>query len=518
MKKQRWFLPTNTENLEIFLSQGVVTCAEGLGAAYVEDVMSDYPFGHVPFFLEGNLSNAVKRSQADDENLITCIIELDPSQILKMNIFAELIDNSYKEIDILKISEVENCELIFLPSPLPFQCIKSVIFETTAAKKEVSQQLEHSFGVFPYNFFLGGGVNKKLFKSDISNASLLSIDNNMSEGVGACIFNKKINYNKIFSLGGMLGLMFYQTKNGRESISSFEEACELSKLVNPLGDDFVLINDFFVGKHSKLNDYDLLTFKILGVLSENRTSSIGEIRQEILDYLNSDQGHSTWSVALQRIVDRHPDYMSPEALFSKLLDSYSVKENNNQKKLLMILTMYFFRDNTETMLKFYHEDFKQVDYTLFSMFFGIGNHYIGLPESIKKIRGLNFYISNCMAEYAHCENNIQVFKKVDKPKFIMKNIIKEKVDNNHNYDNFINWYCGFTNTNSSELMTWKQSKLKSIQIDEKGDITHFYKRPTIATKIDIDNLERQILASTIGNDKDLFDFNAVYDKYISIMK
>ena len=80
MKKQRWFLPTNTENLEIFLSQGAVSCAEGLGAAYVRDVMSDYPLGYIPFFLEGSLSTAVKKSQVDDENLITCIIELDFSR------------------------------------------------------------------------------------------------------------------------------------------------------------------------------------------------------------------------------------------------------------------------------------------------------------------------------------------------------------------------------------------------------------------------------------------------------
>jgi hypothetical protein len=514
MKKQRWFLPTNTENLEIFLSQGAVSCAEGLGAAYVRDVMSDYPLGYIPFFLEGSLSNAVKKSQVDDENLITCIIELDFSQILNMNIFVGLLDNAHKKIDILKLSE-EDCESIFLPSPLPLQCIKNIIFETTVEKKEASQQLGYTFGTFPDKFLLGGGKNKKLFKVNDDNASLLSIDNS---SVDVCILNKKINYDKIFSLGGMLGLMFYQTKNGRESISSFEEACKLTRSVNSLVSDYALINGFFTGKHPQLNDSSLLTYKILGVLSENRTSSIGEIRQEILDYLNSDQGHSTWAVSLQRIVDRHQDYMSPEGLFSKLIGSYSMKENNSQKKLLMILTMYFFRDNTETMLKFYHEDFKQVDYILFSMFFGIGNHYIGLPESIKKIRGLNFYISNCMAEYAHCENGIQVFKKIDKPKFIMKNIIKEKVDNNHNYDKFINWYCGFTNTNSSKLMTWKQSKLKGIQIDEKGEVTHFYKRPTIATKIDINNLERQILASTIGNDKDLFDFNMVYDKYASIMK
>lgn len=516
MKKQRWFLPTNTENLEVFLSQGVVSCAKGLGAAYVRDVMSDYPLGYIPFFLEGNLSNAVERSQVDDENLITCIIELDFSQILNMSIFVGLPDNVHKKIDILKLSE-EDCELIFLPSPLPFQCIKSVIFETTAAKKEVSQQLEYTFGIFPDKFFLGGGKNKKLFKVDDGNTGSLLIDNSgMDKSVDPFVLNKKIDYDKIFSLGGMLGLMFYQTKNGRESALFFEEACKFPKSVNPLANDYnyTLINDFFTGKRSQPNDYDSLTFKILSILSENRTSSIGEIRQEILDYLKSLKNSFKWAVALQRIVDRHQDYMSPEGSFSKLLD----KENNNQEKLLMILTMYFFRDNTETMLKFYHEGFKQVDYVLFSMFFGIGSHYIGLPENIKKIRGLNFYISNCMAEYSHCENDTQVFKKIDKPKFIMENIIKEKVDNNHNYDRFINWYCGFTNTNSSELMTWKQSKLKSIQIDEKGEVTHFHKRPTIATKIDINNLERQILASTIGNDKGLFNFNMVYDKYASIMK
>jgi len=67
-------------------------------------------------------------------------------------------------------------------------------------------------------------------------------------------------------------------------------------------------------------------------------------------------------------------------------------------------------------------------------------------------------------------------------------------------------------------MTWGQSKLKNIETDEKANITHKNVRPVITTKIDIDGLERQMLISTIGNDKDLFDFNAVFDNHASIMK
>jgi hypothetical protein len=278
------------------------------------------------------------------------------------------------------------------------------------------------------------------------------------------------------------------------------------------------MNNFFIGTPSAKDDYDLLNFKIFNILSENKTSSVGEIRQEIINCLNSDQSHLKWNSALQKIVDRHPDYMSPEGLFSKLMDSYIEKDSGQQKKILMILIMYFFRDNIETMLKFYHEDFKQVDYVLFSMFFGIGSHYIGLPNHIKKIKGLNLYMSNRMAEYGHRGHSVQTFKKIDDPIFIIKNLIKEKVKDNLNYDNFINWYCEFSNISSSELMTWGQSKLKNIETDEKANITHKNVRPVITTKIDIDGLERQMLISTIGNDKDLFDFNAVFDNHASIMK
>ena len=77
MSKARWFFPTHTENLEIFLSGGLVICRSGFDEAYVSDVMIDYPSGYVPFFSKDNLFSAIEKSQAEDENLTRCIIELD---------------------------------------------------------------------------------------------------------------------------------------------------------------------------------------------------------------------------------------------------------------------------------------------------------------------------------------------------------------------------------------------------------------------------------------------------------
>src|SRR5690554_5720954 len=108
-KKQRWLLPTNTENLELFLSQGLMTCWKGING-YIEDIMCDYPAGYIPLFADDNISEAIERSTEEDKNLTTCIIELDLAQINSIDIFYELEPisdngNKFEKIDISELSE-----------------------------------------------------------------------------------------------------------------------------------------------------------------------------------------------------------------------------------------------------------------------------------------------------------------------------------------------------------------------------------------------------------------------------
>lgn len=526
MKKQRWFLPTNTENLELFISQGLITCADGLNAAYIQDVMHGYPDGYIPFFVENNLIDALEKSRIKDENLTACLIELDSSQILSMSIFAELDSNStnadnYEVLDISDINEIVDIKIILLPSPLPLQCIKNVIFENAAVKNEVVKHLENGLGIYSGKFFLSGGVNSKLFKPIISNTQTSFDGDSLRSHESVCIQKNDVNYNKIFSLGGMLGLMYYQSKNGQESVSYFNEACSLAGITNHKDKEFELMNRFFYDVTPINDEYDLLNFNLLKILRDNR-GSIGEVRQEIIDYLKSTEGfpESRKMIVgiadrLQKIVDRHEDYMAPEKVFSKIMASYSAIEDKEQKKIIMILVMYFFRDNIETMFKFYHESFQQIDYILFSMFFGIGSQYLNMPSHIKKIKGLAFYISNRMSEYHHfTSNDAQTFKKVVHPKFLMKDLIKENT--NGERDKFVDWLSEIISLNSKLFQSW-EIKPKGQYCVVKSLLT-FNEKPDLIAKIDMENIEEQMLVSTINNDKDLFDYNEVFKKYEQLVK
>ncbi len=590
MSKQQWFLPTNTENLAIFLSSGLITCSRGFNnESYLKDVMADNPSGYIPFFSKDNLKDAIDKALVEDENLVCCIIELDLSQMLAINIYAEVDCSSGEEGNsyylTLSKSDVEVGEQhkkIQVPAPLPIQCIKKIIFKSTLIKNEIIKSVEE-FGVYPGKFF---SSNASLFKAGKDTTrQIFKEPNSDSEGLSAPPENN-INYDKIFSLGGMLVLMFYQTKNGRKSVSYFKDVCNLSELTAHDHKELELINNYFNDLNIEDEEYGQLYFDLLSILSQDK-GSISEIKYEILSYLDLAenfielQTFVKQTAKILRSIEERNLGKSPEEYFTKLMATYnSTKEN---KKIFMLLVMYFFRDKTETMLRFYHKDFQEIDYVLFSMFFGVGCRYIGLPSHVKNIKGLNFYVSNRMAEFHHkvSGNSDLLFKKVAPPKFIISDLIKEK--SNSERDAFVDWFSVFFGLEPEKFQSWECKgkefscdsnttlifeeepiistmlndnditqyyfnsgdeiksnieneesfvnlikhafeKIKHWQLKSKGfsstsNLTLKYKeKPKLISLIDIDEIEQQLVVATIGNDKDLFDYNEVFTQYEKLVK
>ncbi|MDF1690362.1 MAG: hypothetical protein P1U35_12210 [Cycloclasticus sp.] len=522
MTKKRWFLPTNTENLELFLSNGLMTCPSGLKDAYITDVMSDYPRGYIPFFPENNLSNAIGKAIEEDDNLTPCIIELDPSQIISMNVLSRTQSSqsetggNYLALNISGIDEAISHKEILLQSPLPIQCIKSVFFESAKIKNEKQKFFEGDFGIYKDKLF---SVGAKLFKEVQSDPGLDLYISNGYSSEAACLPDNKPDYNKIFSLGGMLGLMFYQTKNGRDSVNYFNQVCESVSRVYSQDIEAELLSSFVQNSTDQKDDCNLLYSDLLNLLSNNR-GGVGEVRKEVIDYLDSinippelKAFVGVVSDGLKKIDDRHEDFRSPEDVFSRLDKRFKVKK---QKQIIMTLVMYFFRDNTETMLKFYHGCFNQIDYVLFAMFFGIGSKYIGLPKQIKRMKGLNTYLSNRMAEYHHSAANSSevTFKKIPSPKLVFKDFIKEKT--NGESDKFIESFAQCYGLKPKSFQTW-EVKHKGFSCDAKSQLV-FTEKPTLIAKIDMNEIEQQVVVSTINNDKDLFDYNEVVSKYEKLVK
>jgi len=524
MSGQRWFLPTNTENMELFLSNGLMTCSDGLKKSYIKDTLDDCPKGYIPFFSIHNLLEAIYKSTGEEENLIKCIIELNYSQIININIYAEvepLMDSidtcSYIGLKISDITELNYHKKILIPSPLPMQCIKGVFFENTLIKNEISKNIERKFGQYPSRFFL---VEKNLFNGRNHKNNQVQLEKVLSNSNQTCLPELDINYEKIFSLGGMLGLMFYQTKNSQESIECFVEASSLNKIENQDKNEFKLFNNYFYDDEHQNEEYSRLCYSLIKLISEDK-GNVGEVSQAIIDYLELDinypelqEFNKKMAKGLRKIIDRDKDYMSPETVFSRVVGF--CRKNNGSNKILLILTMYFFRDKPETMLKFYHEEFQSIDYVLFAIFFGINCQYIGLPEQIKQIKGLGYYISNRMAEYHHKSfiDDGSVFKNDSAIKFILKDFLKES--SNGDRDKFFQWFFDFVGLNSNDFQCWKMNH-KGFHCEPNSQFT-FKIKPKVTTVIDMTKLERQLLLSTTNNDKDLFNYNEVYSQYEKLKK
>ena len=64
MSAKRWFIVTNTENLEFFLHCGLIVDKQGFSKnTYVNDIMCDTPEGYLPCSSQDHLWNGLKEAE-----------------------------------------------------------------------------------------------------------------------------------------------------------------------------------------------------------------------------------------------------------------------------------------------------------------------------------------------------------------------------------------------------------------------------------------------------------------------
>jgi len=580
MNKQRFFLPTNTENLEVFLSSALIMDINGFNNnSYIKDIMTESPSGYIPFYPENRLDHAINISRVEDENLTCCIIELDLSQIQHKVAYADVknSENSFSylnklDLPISCVDEEIQYSNICIPAPLPIQCIKNIILEDKDLKDKISYDLEKKFG----------GHYKRLFTN---NAKLFRVKcNEMLEEINYLsppypLPDNDINYGKIHSLGGMLALSFYQTKNGDKFIEYFQELCSLKSLSNHEYKDFKVINNYFYSSDEINDTYIELLNELIKEISENN-GSIGQVKKAIINLLSTQEKSKELYEYLISIEERTL-IKTPENSFTESIKRQ--EDNNKSLKMRILLIMFFYRDNSETMLKFYHDKFKDIDYLLFSMVFGINSKYIGIPTCIKNTKCLSFYISNRMAEFHHSPTGqpFSTFKDVHPPIFF-PSLIKKTSDGKQ--DKFISWLSSEFELDQSKFQTWDvkytkgfTSNKSTLMFDDEpyielihdseqtekqinnylseeydnsegarlgiyeklSNIFSKFKRwkvkcssfkcttpviftsenqPKLTSLIDKDEFEKQFIKSTTSNEKDLFDYNEVLSQYVKLTK
>jgi len=124
--KNRWFMPTNTENMRMIIAQGLISSPDGFSSYYTDTL--ELFNGYIPFFKNKVQANILKYVCSEEEGLIPCILECN----------LKIISGSCKaikqgdliECDLNTLDENE-IDILLIPAPLSISCILNIIFQDT---------------------------------------------------------------------------------------------------------------------------------------------------------------------------------------------------------------------------------------------------------------------------------------------------------------------------------------------------------------------------------------------------
>jgi hypothetical protein len=447
MAPDRWFFPTNSDNLKAILTHGLLCGSEGY-EKYYTDISSDFP-GFVPIFRngKGGHSKAVSKANKEGNDLVLCLLEINLDQIVSGNV--SLIDNTQMDISAYtNQSGDEQIDEILLPSPLPSACIKQVLFYDSHAKNTFENDLNR-YGDTPQ-----GGLkhvvaqtksDKNLFSQGNSQqVKVYSPSETAREEHSGCKqfipLGDKTDYKKVYSLGGLLCTLFYFAKNGsytNEILASCVKLAKIEKidnkdLINPIN------NYFYQTEESAKNNNSLffILHHVLNILVKERNSecftSIVQLLQSGVVFEKDEHKTRAREIA-KKLVDFYQNKIDAKAseIFSNA--------NPGIEKMLLLMTH---RDDVKGLMGTNIaelEVFTEQDYIVAAMLFGIRSKYYNIPLSLRQYRGVNEYISYLMAQYAHDIRNTGVkFKKNPAPLTVM-DMVASKGREKSKKLGFINW-------------------------------------------------------------------------------
>ena len=130
-KKNRWFFPTNTNNMRIIIAQGLLASPDGF-KKYYADALELLP-GWIPIYKNIIPPDILKKGVSERANLTPCIIEFDLEPLKgEIKIFKE---NDFINIKIDDIDK-EVIDALYILAPLPLSSILKIIFQNNEDKKE----------------------------------------------------------------------------------------------------------------------------------------------------------------------------------------------------------------------------------------------------------------------------------------------------------------------------------------------------------------------------------------------
>lgn len=385
-KKERWFIPTNTENLKMIIAQGLISSPDGF-KKYYRDIL-ELQKGYIPLFKEEVHQDVFTYVLSEVDGLKPVLLEIDLKKI---------------EMTIEMRSEEGLENIFFIQAPLPLSVISSLIFQSQKDKIDFEEdsklysnvvlaELKRSSTIIEQNIF-----TKKLFSSSIINTikdlDLKAID--------------KIAYKKVYAYGGLLANLFYFSKNGSQSHDKYTlfsdwEKENAKEAINV----YDYLYDFERDESNIKRKMDDGLIEIM-IYSE-------DLKEDILAFLESD----TWD---ERTKKRTEELANTLRLFESYRDK-SVSEQFEEAKTALerILLMLFLREDSESLMEYTLELFDEEDYVNFAMMFGMRDKFVKIPKELREFKGLQNYISMKMAEYAQQSISDKIiFNSLPRPLSIM---------------------------------------------------------------------------------------------------
>ena len=512
MTVKRWFIVTNTDNLKFFYDCGMIVDKQAFpNNSYMHDMQAERPKGFLPCFSMDNLSNALESAKSDDQNLITCLVEIDLKCIKFKQLYAQIRESNISKFESVSEERLADCDVIevLLPAPLPLSYIKKVFLSDAKVHKMIVKEFSSGFGVFPPTFF--NHKEKDLFKyQQLSSNDLLEADQCPKIVRYQDVPSRELNYTKAFAYGGALTLSFYQTKNGRFSSKLFEAFAsnELDK------DEYNHLRPLVSWVFDNENENELASFYSLIFDLAASEADLGTVRYDLLELFEDKKklppefAHvSGLAFRLRQIVERTYEE-DLDTYFTKLINVYESKVEGYSKRFLLI-SMIFIRDHSETLLKFYHDEFTEEDYFLLAIFFGLIKGISTIPLEIRKIEGLRDWVSFKMAGLMHSSNpsSIVFDKELSFPTLIHKKYMKKS--SLPKMQDALQKFCSYIGINEEEVLTWTLAPKNEYKV-KSGFIT-FSKRPALYVEIDNESFENLMLVKSIKEMDELFNFNKVFN-------
>jgi hypothetical protein len=391
-KNNRWLMPTSADNLKMIVAQGLISAPNGFGK-YYKDPLELYP-GHIPLFKNIIPADILKIAISETDGLIPCIIEFDLGKIEgKVKVIK---GNNINEIDILK-RDIEEFEFMLIPAPLPLLTILKVIFESNAQKTEFIKDARTLYSNVPLTDFKIEAPKKdnSLFNPVIKGRNILFESSNIETVMSAnCNENIKavvIDYNLVYTFGGMLLNLFYFAKNGELSNKTFHNVC--SSEAFQCEKDYSIIANYFVNGKSEdetSNPREKMLKKIIDLIIKNKN-----FKDSIIFFL---EGENIDSKTKKRSMAIAATLREFDSILKKPAIEYFSDAKSTLEKMLLIL---FLREDSEALIDYQSVNFCEEEYLSFAMLFGIRDKFIKSPKFLREFSGLQNFISLKMAEYAH---------------------------------------------------------------------------------------------------------------------